>query len=111
MRLIDRVLPHLHKGLKTSEAEGIKTSLQRTTLLVLAVTLHNIPEGMAVGVAFGALAYDLPSASLAGAISLALGIGIQNFPEGFAISMPPTARGVATMEKLSARPTLRNGRT
>lgn len=94
MRLIDKVLPHLHKGLKTSEAEGIKTSLQRTTLLVLAVTLHNIPEGMAVGVAFGALAYDLPSASLAGAISLALGIGIQNFPEGFAISMPLRREGL-----------------
>ncbi|HOM25232.1 MAG: zinc transporter, family [Synergistaceae bacterium] len=95
MRLIDKVLPHLHKGLEASEAEGIKTSLQRTTLLVLAVTLHNIPEGMAVGVAFGALAYDLPSASLAGAISLALGIGIQNFPEGFAISMPLRREGLS----------------
>lgn len=95
MRLIDRVIPHLHLGLKPSEAEGIKTSWHRTTLLVLAVTLHNIPEGMAVGVAFGALAYGLPSASLAGAIALALGIGIQNFPEGFAISMPLRREGLS----------------
>lgn len=95
MRLIDRIIPHLHLGLKPSEAEGIKTSWHRTTLLVLAVTLHNIPEGMAVGVAFGALAYGLPSASLAGAIALALGIGIQNFPEGFAISMPLRREGLS----------------
>ncbi|MFZ5979865.1 MAG: ZIP family metal transporter [Candidatus Zixiibacteriota bacterium] len=88
LRLIDRVLPHLHPGFPTSEAEGVKTSWHRTTLLVLAITLHNIPEGLAVGVAFGAIAADLPSASLAGAVALALGIGIQNFPEGLAVSMP-----------------------
>jgi zinc transporter, ZIP family len=80
--IADRLLPHLHLGFKTNEAEGIKTSWQRSILLVLAITLHNFPEGLAVGVAFGALAADMPSASLAGAIALAIGIGIQNFPEG-----------------------------
>ena len=88
LRGIDMLLPHLHLGLKIEEAEGIKTSWQRSILLVLAITLHNIPEGLAVGVAFGAVAADLPSASTAGAIALALGIGIQNFPEGLAVSMP-----------------------
>ncbi len=84
----DKILPHLHLGFPSSEAEGIKTSWHRSILLVLAITLHNIPEGLAVGVAFGALAADLPSASLAGAIALAIGIGIQNFPEGAAVSIP-----------------------
>ena len=88
LRLIDKILPHLHPGLKIEQAEGIKTSWQRTTLLVLAITLHNIPEGLAVGVAFGAAAAGLESATLAGAIALAIGIGIQNFPEGTAVSMP-----------------------
>ncbi|MDD5426208.1 MAG: ZIP family metal transporter [candidate division Zixibacteria bacterium] len=88
LRLIDRLLPHLHIDLPTSEAEGIHTHWRRTTLLVMAITLHNFPEGLAVGVAFGAIAADLPSASLAGAIALTLGIGIQNFPEGLAVSMP-----------------------
>jgi len=95
MRIIDMILPHLHIGLEKSDAEGVKTSWQRSTLLVLAVTLHNIPEGLAVGVAFGALAYELPTASLAGAVSLALGIGLQNFPEGFAVSMPLRREGVS----------------
>ncbi len=90
---IDKVLPHLHLGFPRSEAEGIKTSWQRSVLLVLAITLHNIPEGLAVGVAFGALATDLPSASLAGAIALAIGIGIQNFPEGTAVSVPLRREG------------------
>src|SRR5574338_428102 len=79
---IDKVLPHLHIGFPIEEAEGIKTHWRRSILLVLAITLHNIPEGLAVGVAFGALAAGLPSASLAGAVALAIGIGIQNFPEG-----------------------------
>lgn len=91
--LIDRTLPHLHAGFDTSEAEGIKTSWQRSVLLVLAITLHNIPEGMAVGVAFGAVAYGLPSASLAAAVALAIGIGIQNFPEGAAVSIPLRREG------------------
>ena len=79
LRLIDMVLPHLHIGYPREEAEGIKTSWQRSTLLVLAITLHNIPEGLAVGVAFGALGANLSSVSLAGAIALAFGIGMRNF--------------------------------
>ena len=98
MRLIDRVLPHLHPGLAMSQSEGIKTSWQRSTLLVLAITLHNIPEGLAVGVAFGAVAADLPSASMGGAIALAIGIGLQNFPEGTAVSMPLRREGMSRMK-------------
>ena len=85
---MDKILPHLHLGFPRSEAEGLSTTWQRSVLLVLAITLHNIPEGLAVGVAFGALAADLPSATLAGAVALAMGIGIQNFPEGTAVSVP-----------------------
>jgi ZIP family zinc transporter len=95
--IIDRILPHLHLGLPMEEAEGIPTSWRRSILLVLAITLHNIPEGLAVGVAFGALAADLPSANLAGAIALALGIGIQNFPEGTAVSVPLRREGLSVM--------------
>jgi ZIP family zinc transporter len=86
--LVDRVLPHLHLGYPIEEAEGIKTSWHRSVLLVLAITLHNIPEGLAVGVAFGAVAAGLPAASVTSAVALALGIGIQNFPEGAAVSVP-----------------------
>jgi len=93
MRLIDMFLPHLHPGLN-HKSEGIKTSWQRSTLLVLAITLHNIPEGLAVGVAFGAVAAGLPSATIGGAIALALGIGLQNFPEGTAVSMPLRREGM-----------------
>jgi zinc transporter, ZIP family len=92
---VDRVLPHLHIGLPIDQAEGIKTSWQRSILLVLAITLHNIPEGLAVGVAFGAVAAGLPSASLAGAIALAIGIGLQNFPEGAAVSIPLRREGMS----------------
>jgi len=88
LRLIDRILPHLHLNAPMSEAEGVTTSWRRSTLLVLAITLHNIPEGFAVGVAFGALGAGFSSANLAGAAVLALGIGIQNFPEGLAVSAP-----------------------
>lgn len=92
--LVDKLLPHLHMGLKVSQAEGIKTSWQRSVLLVLAITLHNIPEGLAVGVAFGAAAYgDVTSATVAGAIALAIGIGLQNFPEGAAVSIPLRREG------------------
>ena len=94
MRLTDRLLPHLHPGLAMDQSEGIKTSWQRSTLLVLAITLHNIPEGLAVGVAFGAVASGLPSATLGGAIALAIGIGLQNFPEGTAVSMPLRREGM-----------------
>lgn len=88
MRATDKLLPHLHPRLNIEKSEGIKTSWQRSTLLVLAITIHNIPEGLAVGVAFGAVAANLPSATIGGAIALAIGIGIQNFPEGTAVSMP-----------------------
>ena len=91
--VVDRILPHLHLGLEIEEAEGIKTTWQRSVLLVTAITLHNFPEGLAVGVAFGAVAAGLPAATLAGAIALAIGIGIQNFPEGLAVSMPLRREG------------------
>jgi len=90
---IDMILPHLHLGLDTEKAEGVKTHWQRSVLLVLAITLHNFPEGLAVGVAFGAIAGNLPSASLASAIALAIGIGLQNFPEGAAVSIPLRREG------------------
>jgi ZIP family zinc transporter len=90
---VDKVMPHLHLGFETKNAEGVKTSWKRSVLLVLAITLHNIPEGLAVGVAFGAVAFGIPTASLAGAVTLALGIGIQNFPEGAAVSIPLRREG------------------
>jgi ZIP family zinc transporter len=93
--LIDNILPHLHIGLPIEEAEGVKTSWHRSVLLVLAITLHNVPEGLAVGVAFGAIAAGLPSATLAGAIALGIGIGIQNFPEGAAVSIPLRREGLS----------------
>ena len=92
--MVDKLLPHLHLGLDTEKAEGIKTDWQRSILLVLAITLHNIPEGLAVGVAFGAVAAGVgTSATLAGAIALAIGIGLQNFPEGAAVSIPLRREG------------------
>lgn len=90
---VDKLLPHLHAG--AQQAEGVKSSWQRSVLLVLAITLHNIPEGLAVGVAFGAAASGLDGASLSSAIALALGIGIQNFPEGMAVSMPLRGENVS----------------
>jgi ZIP family zinc transporter len=96
--LIDRLLPHLHAGLPRDQAEGLPTSWRRSILLVLAITIHNIPEGLAVGVAFGALAADIPSASLAAAMTLALGIGIQNFPEGAAVSVPLRREGLSRIK-------------
>ncbi|SKA70362.1 ZIP family metal transporter [Desulfobaculum bizertense] len=95
LRVIDMYLPHLHLNAPMSEAEGVHTNWQRSTLLVIAITLHNIPEGLAVGVAFGAAASGLESASLAGAIALAIGIGIQNFPEGTAVSVPLRRDGMS----------------
>lgn len=98
LRLSDAILPHLHPGARMNEAEGISTSWRRATLLVLAITLHNIPEGLAVGVSFGAAAIELEvatGATLAGAIALAIGIGLQNFPEGIAVAMPLRGEGVS----------------
>ena len=96
--LIDKLLPHLHPGFPREEAEGVSTSWRRSVLLVLAITIHNIPEGLAVGVAFGALAADLPSATLGGAVALAMGIGIQNFPEGTAVSVPLRREGFSRLK-------------
>ena len=90
---LDKILPHLHINFK--EAEGIKTPWHKSTLLTLAITLHNIPEGLAVGVLFGGVAAGLPEASLTGAVVLAIGIGIQNFPEGIAVSMPLRRQGMS----------------
>lgn len=92
---VDKILPHLHLGLPIEESEGIRTNWQRSILLVLAITLHNFPEGLAVGVAFGAVAAGLPAATLTGAIALAIGIGIQNFPEGLAVAMPLRSEGLS----------------
>lgn len=89
---IDKVLPHLHVNFKTPE--GIKTPWQRTTLLTLAITLHNIPEGLAVGVLFGGVAAGVPEATIAGAVALAIGIGLQNFPEGIAVAIPLRRMGM-----------------
>ena len=93
LRGLDLVLPHLHPGM--SKAEGVHTSWRRSVLLVSAITLHNIPEGLAVGVAFGAAAAGIPEASLGAAIALAVGIGLQNFPEGTAVAMPLRREGMS----------------
>jgi ZIP family zinc transporter len=93
--LLDKILPHLHIGFDIKNSEGIKTNLKSTTLLIFAITLHNIPEGMAVGVSFGALKNAISSVKLTGAISLAVGIAIQNIPEGIAVSMPLSAGGLS----------------
>ncbi len=96
--LIDKLIPHLHMGLPIEDSEGIKTSWHRSVLLVLAITIHNIPEGLAVGVAFGALASNYSTASLAGAVALAVGIGLQNFPEGAAVSIPLRREGFTRLK-------------
>jgi len=98
LRVIDRILPHLHPDLAV--AEGPKTSWQRSTLLVLAITLHNFPEGLAVGVAFGAAAPLTGAAraeQIGAAIALAIGIGLQNFPEGTAVALPLRREGLGRL--------------
>ena len=99
---LDKIIPHLHLFNKKKEAEGLSTNWQKTILLVLAIALHNIPEGLAVGVAFGALAHpEFLGLEMEGiftlgtAVALALGIAIQNFPEGFAVSMPLRRQGLS----------------
>ena len=96
--LIDKILPHLHMGLSIDKAEGVKTTWQRSVLLVLAITLHNIPEGLAVGIAFGALANNPDVGMLTGAVALAIGIGLQNFPEGAAVSIPLRREGFSKLK-------------
>jgi len=95
MRLIDAYLPHLHPGAPPEETEGVKTTWHRSKLLIAAITLHNVPEGLAVGVAFGAAA---SGESLGAAVALAIGIGIQNFPEGAAVSVPLRREGLSVRE-------------
>lgn len=92
---LDKILPHLHINFKENEKEGVKSPWHRTTLLVSAITMHNIPEGLAVGVLFGGVAAGIPEATIGGAVALALGIGVQNFPEGIAVSMPLRRQGVS----------------
>lgn len=92
---LDKVMPHLHINFKKDEAEGMKTEWHRSTLLVLAITLHNIPEGLAIGVLFGGAVVGFDGATIGGAIALAIGIGIQNFPEGIAVSMPLRRQGMS----------------
>jgi len=92
---LDKIMPHLHINFKESEKEGVKTPWHKTTLLVLAITLHNIPEGLAVGVLFGGAAAGFDGATIGGAVALAIGIGLQNFPEGFAVSMPMRRQGAS----------------
>jgi len=95
MRSIDMFLPHLHPGAPPEEAEGVKTSWHRSMLLVSAITLHNVPEGLAIGVAFGAAASGFEGATIGAAVALAIGIGIQNFPEGAAVSLPLRREGLS----------------
>lgn len=91
--VIDIIMPHLH--IKKEEPEGISTSWSRKILLVLAITLHNIPEGLAIGVAFGTIATGIEGATLSSAWILAIGIGLQNFPEGMAVSVPLRSEGIS----------------
>lgn len=92
---VDRLMPHLHLNLSIDHAEGLHTHWKRSILLVLAITLHNIPEGLAVGVAFGAAASGIHSSTLGGAAALALGIGLQNLPEGMAVALPLRREGLS----------------
>lgn len=93
--VLDKYVPHLHINFDPSMSEGPRTQLRRTTLLILAITLHNIPEGLAVGVLFGGVAAGVPEATIGGAVSLAIGIGLQNFPEGIAVAFPLRRHGVS----------------
>lgn len=95
---VDKLLPHLHVGFPVGEAEGISTTWRRSTLLILAITLHNFPEGLAVGVSFGSVAANVPAVSLGGAVALAIGIGIQNLPEGLAVSLPLRREGTSRLK-------------
>ncbi len=100
LRMADKFLPHVHHGLSEEDAEGIKTPWPRSTLLVLAITLHNIPEGLALGVAIGAAASGFPEASAAAALALTIGIGVHNIPEGFAVSAAVRREGFSRMKSL-----------
>ena len=105
IRVLDSVIPHLHQriGDKSQYREGVKTSLSKNTLLVLAITLHNIPEGLSIGVAFGGIATGNSQATFLGALGLAIGIGIQNIPEGATLSMPIRSRRRISLESFQLR--------
>jgi zinc transporter, ZIP family len=92
---LDQILPHLHVNFKESEKEGVSTDWRRSTLLILAITLHNIPEGLAVGVMFGGAAMGFPEATIGGAIALSIGLGLQNLPEGTAVAFPLRRSGMS----------------
>jgi zinc transporter, ZIP family len=96
--ILDKIIPHLHPNIPYSEKEGVKSDFSLSYLLVLAITLHNIPEGLAVGVAFGSLRFPLSGITFAAALSLALGIGLQNFPEGMAVSVPLRGTGMSRVK-------------
>ncbi|MCB0794334.1 MAG: ZIP family metal transporter [Flavobacteriales bacterium] len=95
--VLDRYVPHLHINFDPKRSEGPQTDWRRSTLLILAITLHNIPEGLAVGVLFGGVAAGIPEATIGAAVALAIGIGLQNFPEGIAVSMPLRRSGVSRL--------------
>lgn len=105
LRIADRYLPHFDPGIPGSDVEGVETAWRRTTLLILAITLHNIPEGLAVGVAFGAVDHGgttvVGGATLGGAVALAIGIGLQNFPEGMAVAFPLRGEGVSRLKSFT----------
>ncbi|AVR44923.1 ZIP family metal transporter [Christiangramia fulva] len=92
---LDKILPHLHVNFKETEKEGVKTAWHKSILLTLAITLHNIPEGLAIGVLFGGVSAGFEGATIGGAVALAIGIGLQNFPEGFAVAMPLRRQGLS----------------
>lgn len=92
---LDKILPHLHINFKMEDKEGIKTPWHKSVLLTLAITMHNIPEGLAIGVLFGGVAVGFEGASIGGAVALAVGIGLQNFPEGFAVAVPLRRQGLS----------------
>lgn len=92
---LDKILPHLHINFKMKDQEGIKTPWHKSVLLTLAITMHNIPEGLAIGVLFGGVAVGFEGASIGGAVALAIGIGLQNFPEGFAVAVPLRRQGLS----------------
>jgi ZIP family zinc transporter len=95
--VVNKLLPHMHIDALNGKAQGLSTHWQRSILLVMAITLHNIPEGLAVGVAFGAAASGVKAATFAGAVSLAIGIGLQNFPEGVSVAVPLRREGMTRL--------------
>lgn len=98
---LDKILPHLHVNFRMSEKEGVKTPWHKSVLLTLAITLHNIPEGLAIGVLFGGVAAGFEGAHIGGAVALAIGIGLQNFPEGFAVAMPLRGQGLSRLKSFN----------